>query len=322
LKDGSTNPIPGRFVYLAFSQEVVSFSIDGVTGASRSANATGLDGCVDIAINASVTGTSAGKVTFSSSGLDSDTVDIVGAGGRVLIAEPSAFFGGGGDVTLTLLDGDGSPVVGVLITGSCTATGGGLASLSRIPGVTNAQGQTTAQISARMEGVNTVPSGSCIFVAAGGSPTATVNLFGYDVCKTNFSAQPPACTATGGGTTTPPATKKLTVRAIGAGAAFNSTQAIVTSNVGGIYCGPGTSVPACETSAVGGTIVQLTAGRTPGGLTPPDAEFCGWTGEPDCSSTSVTVNVSIDATRDKFCNAVWRTGSVSATCATLLARPQ
>jgi hypothetical protein len=324
LKDGSTNPIPGRFVYLAFSQEVVSFTIDGVTGASRSANATGLDGCVDIAINASVTGTTAGKVTFSSSGLDSDTVDIVGAGGRVLIAEPSAFFGGGGDVTLTLLDGDGSPVQGVLITGSCTATNGGLATLSRIPGITNAQGQTTAQISARMEGVNTVPSGDCTFVAAGGSPQAKVSLFGYDVCKILVSPANPLCTTTGGtGGGTTVTNHKLTVRLQGGtAAALTGTQAIVTSNVGGIYCGPGTTVPSCETTLAPATIVQLTAGRTPGGTTPPDAEFCGWAGEPDCTSTGLTVNVSIDSARDKICNAIWRTGSVSATCATLLSRPQ
>ena len=53
---------------------------------------------------------------------------IVASGDLVLFALPSQLGGDGGNVTLVLLNGNGTPVPGVQLTGTCTA-GAGLTSV-------------------------------------------------------------------------------------------------------------------------------------------------------------------------------------------------
>jgi hypothetical protein len=107
----------------------------------------------------------------------------------ILQAFPSSFFGGnGGPVRLRLINGNGEPIPGVLITGSCTGENGAQILLTEPPGITNALGETLARISAiNLDQPQDAASGSCTFAAAGGSPTTTVTLQGVNLCSIFFS---------------------------------------------------------------------------------------------------------------------------------------
>ena len=201
VRDALGNGLRGVTVSFAFEGLTGTGSVDGNGSSGVLDTPTGVNGCTVASVQTSgvvPSGTGQGattpRVRFSAAGL-TDTVDIL-AGALILQAIPSAFSGdGAGTVTLRLLDGSGNPVSGVQLTGSCEADAPGSLSLIQPPGVTNAQGETTARIQA--EGFNTIdeepPTGECTFTTATGTPTAIVTWTGFDLCTVGVSPVPPGC---------------------------------------------------------------------------------------------------------------------------------
>jgi hypothetical protein len=94
-------------------------------------------------------------------------------------------------VVLTLLNSNGTPVPGVQLVGTCT--GDPSIGLKSGPGVTGADGSTTAVIQAALNGIHAGKTGSCTFTTSTGSPSAVVTLQGIDLCL--VSPHPTACDA-------------------------------------------------------------------------------------------------------------------------------
>ena len=213
----SPNPIPGNITLTVFAciydllgspirgvdfdfsftnLGVGSGKLDNISGSGTVPDLTDASGCVATTVVTTGIVAAAGGSSASSPGLTfsvgsaNKTVPIVASGNLILLAVPSALGGSGGEVLLTLLNGNGTPVPGVQLVGSCTGATVGLAAG---PGVTNAQGETTATISASLDGFGTSGSGSCTFTTSTGSPTAVVTLQGVDICTLNVSPKPPQC---------------------------------------------------------------------------------------------------------------------------------
>ena len=197
IYDALGSPLPGVTFGFSFSNlGVGSGSVDGVSGAGTTANATGSSGCVITSVTttgiaASSGGTGGPTLTFTA-GSASKSAPISASGGLILLAQHSSFVNGvGGDVTLTLLNSNGTPVPGVQLTGSCT--GDASVGITTPPGTTNSSGQTTAHISADLNGPKSTKTGSCTFTTSTGSPSVTVTLKGIDTCLTS----PPPATGCG-----------------------------------------------------------------------------------------------------------------------------
>ncbi|MEO8671840.1 MAG: hypothetical protein ABI411_11035 [Tahibacter sp.] len=228
-------PLQGIFVDFAFTNLGAggTGSVDGVASSGTVAAPTGGDGCTIASVTTSGLGTVTGgtatnkpQVVFSAIGL-SDFTTITAGGSRSLTASPSAVRGSGATITLTLRDAAGNPVAGVLINAVCTGDvttvpGGG-------PGVTNAQGVTTARIddTGGLNGFGESGSGECKFTAASGE-TATVTFTGVDQCNADLSPPDPRCSTSGGTTQT------LTVNVSRNGP--STCGLTVTSNPTGIIC--------------------------------------------------------------------------------------
>jgi hypothetical protein len=205
IYDALGSPLAGVNFSFAFSgMGVGSGSLDGISTGGVVPDATDASGCVQTTVVtngiAATSGSGTGSPTLTFSAGDASTpVPITASGGLVLLANPSALGGAGGEVTLTLLNSNGTPVPGVQLTGTCTGAGVGFTFPPPDRGVTRGDGTTAVDISASLDGV-TPGSGSCTFTTATGSPTATVNLQGVSIC--GVSPQPPGCGATGGTTAT------------------------------------------------------------------------------------------------------------------------
>ena len=186
-------PIQGVQVGFSIANPSTTTTVDGQSGSGVVANPTGPSGCTTATITTSgvANAAQAPVITFFGAG-GSDTVTVVAPTFSFLQAFPSAFFGGnGGPIRLRLFDGNGNPIPGVLITGVCTGTGGAQLILSVPPGITNANGETTATVIAiNLDQPQGVGGGQCVFTAAGGSPSTTVRFEGVDVCRIFFS---PVC---------------------------------------------------------------------------------------------------------------------------------
>ncbi len=192
LYDHLGSPIQGVAFDFAFTNlGVGSGKLDNISTAGTVPDLTGANGCVATTVVttgiAAATGTDGPSLTFSV-GDAFKKVPIVASGNLILLANPSSLGGSGGEVLLTLLNGNGTPVPGVQLVGTCINAG-----LASGPGVTNAQGQTTATITANLDGFGSAGTGSCTFTTNTGSPTATVTLQGVDICTLNVSPIPPQC---------------------------------------------------------------------------------------------------------------------------------
>jgi hypothetical protein len=300
--DALSSPLSGVVFGFSFTNMGIgSGSVDGVSNAGNVDQATDASGCVVVTVLtngiAATSGTSGGtsgapSLTFTA-GEATKSAPIVASGNLILLANPSAFGAGdSGPVLLTLLTGNGTPVPGVQLTGTCTATGGTVSfAFDASGGLTNSKGQTTANIVADLGGINTAGSGSCTFTTSTGSPTVTVNLLGQDVCKTDVSPKPTACTSTGGQQT-------VTVTLVSGG---GTARGSVSSAPTGVSCSmSSTTNVSCSGQFATGTSVTLTA--TPLG----GATTVTWSGA--CSSAGTSSSATVTANATTNCTAQFSTG--------------
>jgi hypothetical protein len=204
----------------------------------------------------------------------SATAPITASGDLILLAKPSVLGGNGGVVTLTLLNGNGTPVPGVQLTGTCENAG-----LASGPGVTNSAGQTTANISANLNQPNNPGTGSCTFTTATGSPTAKVTLKGIDPCTLGISPPPAGCSSGGN--------FNLALQLNSAGTGYGSVTSTPAGMTGCTMSSP-TSV-GCSGSFASGTVVTLTAvlGATSTGVT--------WGGSCTAAGNALSATVTLSA---------------------------
>jgi hypothetical protein len=302
--DNFTNPVPSAFIRYGFDK--ASGTVDGASnGVVRTATDSG--GCTLAAVRAFVAsgGTTAsdGKIIFSIvGGKAAAEVKIGAATGTALFAIPELLGGSGGRVTLRLLDGAGSPIPGIQISGKCAADAG----IVDPPGATNAQGETTTNISANLDGIGSAKTSTCDFEALGAK--ATVKLSGVDLCKVGISPLPQGCPTP---VVTPPAPRILTVNLLQpngnvyVGATGGQVQVI--GNAGGINCvsTATTTNGVCPSSAIpDGTIVSLVASTGISGVPDPNTVFCRWTGDVGCFGTQPSVQVNLTGS-SKTCSAVF-----------------
>ena len=165
-------------------------TVDGQSNTGTVSQLTGPSGCTTATVTTAgvANQVQAPSITFFGVG-GSSIVNVVPPTISILQAFPSSFFGGnGGPVQLRLINGNGQPIPGVLITGVCTAQGGAQIQLPVPPGITNANGETTARITAiNLDQAQGAASGECTFTAAGGSPSTTVTMQGVNLCSIFFS---------------------------------------------------------------------------------------------------------------------------------------
>ncbi len=127
--DALRSPIAGVSFGFSFTNlGVGSGSLDDIGGAGVVPQTTDASGCVVTSVKTNGIAGSTGSggsgggtpgLTFTA-GDATTTVPITASGNLVLLAFPSALGGAGGTVTLQLLTGNGVPVPGAQLTGTCT----------------------------------------------------------------------------------------------------------------------------------------------------------------------------------------------------------
>lgn len=276
VTDALLVPVPNlRFKFGFSNLGAGSGTVDGTSTSGWTQYATGSSGCVvatvytnGIASSSGGSGSSgAPTLTFTAPGFDvggsaSVAIPITAGGNLILQVSPSALGGSGGPVTLTLLTSNGQPVPGVQLTGICT---GDTVNLGSGPGITGSDGKTGASISASLDGYGSAGSGTCTFTTGSGSPTATVNLKGVDLCKTlpDPSTEPKCSTST---TPSGPGNKLTLIVDATAAAVDNSINDVVTASVGnGAQFSPSNS-PTVSCSTTAGTTNTCTV-TVPSGVT-------------------------------------------------------
>ncbi|MCX7556433.1 hypothetical protein OS187_06310 [Xanthomonadaceae bacterium JHOS43] len=222
----------------------------------------------------------------------------------VLLATPTSIRGGGGVVTLTLVNNNGVPLPGHQIVGTCEGSEGVSIWLSPIPGVTNGNGQTTTTI--RVDNLNqfgSAGSGSCTFQTVDGSASATVTLLGEDLCLSYVSPLPPECPVE------PVEQVALTITMDIPSTPDATTGGYTISGNAGVGCtvplntgAPLTGV-ACDSEEFDeGTVVTLTAGNS---NLPWGATFHSWEGT-GCIATSASPRVvQVVMSEARHCKAIW-----------------
>lgn len=193
-EDALGSPLQGRtIVFSVGNSQGATVTVDDSTG-SGSLDPTGADGCSVATVSS--TGVTEGmddiELDFSL-GEASDTVLIVSSGSQVLQAIPSGFVGNGfKTVLLRYLDASGEPIENAQLDVTCEAEESSTLRVLDPPGVTDANGETTARISANVDNVDGGGGGTCTFSPAGGPPPEAIVIFtGVDLC--DFSPQPAAC---------------------------------------------------------------------------------------------------------------------------------
>lgn len=190
VQDALSAPIQGVPIGFRIANPSTTSLVDGQANEGVLTARTGPSGCTTATVTTGgvVNSVQAPTITFFGVG-GSAVVNVIPPTISFLQAFPSSFYGGnGGPVVLRLFNGNAEPIPGVLITGVCTAEGGAQIQLVQPPGITNAQGETTARITAiNLDQPQGAASGSCVFTAAGGSPSTTVTMQGINLCSIFFS---------------------------------------------------------------------------------------------------------------------------------------
>lgn len=187
VQDALAAPIQGVPIGFRVTNPPTTLTVDGRSNEGTLTRPTGSDGCTTATVTSAGVVNSAGSartITFFGVG-GSSVVTIAPPAVSILQAYPSAFFGGnGGPIRLRLIDGNGVPIPGVLITGTCTASGGAQIQIPTPPGITNANGETqTTVLAINLDQPQGTATGSCTFTAAGGSPSTTVTFEGVNLCR-------------------------------------------------------------------------------------------------------------------------------------------
>ena len=197
-------PLRGVQIGFTFTLPAGTGTIDGNAGGTLH-DLTGTDGCATGSVETSGlpvsgAGGSSGQIVFTGAGATSDPVDIV-VQISALQASPNAVnvsCSGSQNSTIlvTALGPDGSPLPGVTIGGTCTATGGAGAAITLTPPSqpTDAGGTATFQATATGFVSTATPptygTGQCTFSATGDTArTVTVNFRGV----ASSASPPPAC---------------------------------------------------------------------------------------------------------------------------------
>lgn len=190
VADALGAPIQGLPIGFNVANASTTTTIDGQSNTGVLNQLTGAGGCTTATVTTAgvANQVQAPSITFFGAGR-SQIVNVVPPTISILQAFPSSFFGGnGGPVQLRLINGNGQPIPGVLITAVCTAQGGAQIQLPIPPGITNANGETQARITAiNLDQPQGAASGQCVFTAAGGSPSTTVTMQGVNLCSIFFS---------------------------------------------------------------------------------------------------------------------------------------
>ncbi|MEP6939533.1 MAG: hypothetical protein ABI846_07190, partial [Rudaea sp.] len=288
--DALGSPLPGAAFSFSFANlGVGSGTVDGVSGGGTTSRATDGSGCLVVTVATTGVASSTGggstggpSLTFSA-GSATATANITASGGLILLANPSACGGSGCNVTLRLLNSNGSPVPGVQLTGTCT--GDGSIGINNV-GTTGSDGSTTASITANLDDYGTPKTGSCTFTTSTGSPTAIVNLKGIDKCLLDPTNS--KCTGSGGSGTT------LTIKVDATSSAAGASVSVGISTGGFSPPSQPTSCSAsaglsntCAFTVVANSLVTLSA----------SGNFAGWS--LPCSgsaNTTVLVATSISCT--------------------------
>ena len=301
--DALNAPMGGLSVDFAFQALSGTGKVDGQPTAGTVAGLTEFgSGCTvaEVSTSGMLEDQGGTQLVFSSGGL-ADTVSFTFQT-LVLQARPGAMLGSGGGVMLTLLDGSGHPQPGFQIFGTCTSSGGATVWIERGPGITDADGRTTAVISAQnLNQIKGSGSGECTFFTADESATATVTLEGQDMCKFMVSPAPPGCDDP---EPDPEPTNFKLSASLRSGSVLGNYSLI--SSPAGVACSaPGGSgtVDCADVEYEAGTVVSLTT------VGPATGIFQGWSG--DCvgdigNPQTATVVMSSDRT----CEARWSTGPV------------
>lgn len=285
-RDAVGSPIGGVVIHYSFDELEGTGSVDGNGPVGVLDSVTGPNGCVVASVSTS--GVLENATVVFSSGEAEATVELF-TGTLVLQANPTLMFASG-EVTLTLLNAQGQPQPGFLIVGECEGSGGATIALTRAPGVTDAQGRTTALITATdLNGINQSGSGECTFETADGSATAVVRLQGYDLCTFPVSPRPPGCTA--------PTQYTVTLTLVDAAGGDTTTGFQVSDSTGELNCAvPEGGTQTCSAPIDSGTTINFQA--TSGGA----GEQVNWSGNcapfggnPSTSATA-TVNGNITCT--------------------------
>lgn len=202
LADSARNPLPGRYVSFSYVGSNGQGYIDGISTAGIMNSPTGENGCTyGVATTTGVIpGSAEPGFNFSSGGItcnleDSDNqscMDVIAPENGVLNANPSSFIGRGGiTITLTLYDGSGNPIEGAPIQGSCEQVEGGSINIYEGPTVTNANGESFADVFVSLDSPDGGLSGTCTFATASGEPSVEVHFSGENSCRV-LNPSPPA----------------------------------------------------------------------------------------------------------------------------------
>lgn len=280
-------------VGIGFSFEGLSGQgwVDGTATVGSTANPTALgSGCTTAVVRTSgVLESDEPKLVFTGAGAEAEVTFTFGL--LVLQANPTMLTHGG-VVTLTLLNNNGVPQPGHQIVGECTGEDGASIWLDPNPGVTDANGRTTATIRVNnLDGLGVAGSGKCDFQTVDGTAKATVKLQGQDLCLLYTSPLPVGCPAT------PVDQHALSVTISGGGTAGSYS---ITSAPSGLLCTVASGVTStCSPVEFneGATVILTTTG-------PSGATFGGWTG--DCVPVSGSPEKAAVIMNDaRSCIATW-----------------
>ena len=273
LRDANNEALQGYFLRFAFHDlGGGSGSVDNVNGTGVTATPTGSGGCLVALVRTfGITGANTMAGVIFSSG-DATIVDVkitTGAAAQnVVNVSPSSLGADGGNVTIRVTDSASNPLPGLPIQVTCTATGNGATLSSTIPAPTDANGTSTALVSAsRFSGFGFSATGSCIYSVGGAN--ATVRVAGVDFCTPAGGSPPgqppnPLCTA-------PPPVMPV-LQATPSTTPGGTINLLLTTNIGSPIpnaqisgscgAGAGLSGPIAPTNGSGQTSASITSSLT------------------------------------------------------------
>lgn len=205
LTDALGAPMNDTFVRGDIVEGPANGSMDGQPMPAVTAEPTGSAGAgctiTELTTSGMVPEGEESTIRFSVGDATAD-VAVVPPGSAMLLVNPSRYNDPSPNVvsiqvTLTLLNGQGSPISGVDLTGECDG-GDGQLEIESDPGVTDANGETTARIAVGMtacvaaddEGFPRI--GQCVFTTPSGTPVGTMVAVGVN--GTNAGVSPPCPT--------------------------------------------------------------------------------------------------------------------------------